>query len=102
MSVNLSVKNAPDAMVERLKARAKRNHRSLQGEMMAILERAADEYSPIPPDPQTPEEIEAMMADRRKAIDELREFSRTLPYSPIDSVTLIRQMRDEDDEWSPE
>ncbi len=38
--VHLSIKNAPDQIVARLKDRAKRHHRSLQGELMAILEEA--------------------------------------------------------------
>ena len=38
MPVNLSIKNVPDGLVERLRKRAKRHHRSLQGELMAILE----------------------------------------------------------------
>ena len=38
MPVNLSIKNTPDAIVTKLRERAKRNHRSLQGELMAILE----------------------------------------------------------------
>ncbi len=38
--VNLSVKNVPDEMMEKLRKRAKRHHRSLQGELMAILEEA--------------------------------------------------------------
>lgn len=41
MSVNLSVKNVPEALAAKLRARAERNHRSLQGELMAILEAAA-------------------------------------------------------------
>ena len=41
MPVNLSIKNAPDLIVERLRRRAARNHRSLQGELMAIIEAAA-------------------------------------------------------------
>jgi plasmid stability protein len=41
MGVNLSVKNVPEDLVERLRRRAKANHRSLQGELMAILEEAA-------------------------------------------------------------
>ncbi len=40
MPVNLSIKNAPDEIVERLRLRAERNHRSLQGEMLAIFEDA--------------------------------------------------------------
>jgi plasmid stability protein len=40
-AVTLSVKNVPSDLARRLKARAARNHRSLQGELMAILEQAA-------------------------------------------------------------
>lgn len=40
MPVNLSVKNVPDALAEKLRERAQRNHRSLQGELVAILEAA--------------------------------------------------------------
>ena len=43
MAVNLSIKNASDEVVAALKLRAKRNHRSLQGELMAIIEAAARE-----------------------------------------------------------
>lgn len=43
MAVNLSVKNVPEALAARLRERAERNHRSLQGELMAILEIAASE-----------------------------------------------------------
>lgn len=41
MSVNLSIKDVPDALAEKLRARAARNHRSLQGELMAVIEQAA-------------------------------------------------------------
>ena len=41
MPVDLSVKKVPDDVAERLRARAKRNHRSLQGELLCILEEAA-------------------------------------------------------------
>ncbi len=40
MPVNVSVKNVPDDVIDRLRKRAKRNHRSLQGELMVILEEA--------------------------------------------------------------
>ena len=43
MSVNLSVKNVPSALAAKLRERAERNHRSLQGELMAILEAAASD-----------------------------------------------------------
>lgn len=41
MPVNLSIKNVPEAIAERLKARAASNHRSLQGELMSILQAVA-------------------------------------------------------------
>ena len=48
MPVNLSIKEVPDATADRLRARALRNHRSLQGELMAIIERAANEVADMP------------------------------------------------------
>jgi hypothetical protein len=39
--VSFSVKNVPDDTAEALRSRARRNHRSLQGELLAILEAAA-------------------------------------------------------------
>lgn len=50
MAVNLSVKNAPDDVVRRLKERAARHHRSLQGELLAILEDAVRSPRPLTPD----------------------------------------------------
>ena len=43
MTVNLSIKECPTPLADRLRLRAERNHRSLQGELMAIIERAANE-----------------------------------------------------------
>lgn len=37
---NLSIKDVPDAWAQALRERASRSHRSLQGELMAIIERA--------------------------------------------------------------
>ena len=41
MPIDLSIKRVPDDLVERLRDRAKKNHRSLQGELRMILEDAA-------------------------------------------------------------
>ena len=38
MGVNLSIRNVPDPLAQRLRDRAKRNHRSIQGELLSILE----------------------------------------------------------------
>jgi antitoxin FitA len=50
MPVNLSIKNAPDQVVQRLRERAERHHRSLQGELMAIIEAAVREDRPATPE----------------------------------------------------
>jgi plasmid stability protein len=76
MSVNLSIKNAPDPVVERLRARAKRHHRSLQGELLAIIEAAARED-----DFATPAEI-------------LAEIRQLGVRTAGDSVEIIRTDRD--------
>lgn len=41
MAVNLSIKNVPDHVAEALRARAAAHHRSLQGELLALLHEAA-------------------------------------------------------------
>jgi hypothetical protein len=45
MQVNLSIKGVPEEIAERLRQRAARNHRSLQGELMAIVSQAAAEMT---------------------------------------------------------
>ncbi len=47
MSVNLSIKNVPDEIAEKLRQQAKANHRSLQGELLALLKNAVDSPSKI-------------------------------------------------------
>lgn len=38
--VNVTIKNIPEDLVQRLRERARRHHRSVQGEVLAILEEA--------------------------------------------------------------
>ena len=45
---NLSIKNVPEPIVEKLRMRAAANHRSLQGELMALVCHAADDAAPRP------------------------------------------------------
>ena len=45
MSVTLSINEIPDALASRLRVFAQRNHRSLQGKLMAIIKDAACEPS---------------------------------------------------------
>lgn len=49
MPVNLSIKNVPDELADRLRRRADAAHRSMQGELMAILEAALDDRPPMRP-----------------------------------------------------
>ena len=48
MALNLSIKNTPDDVVERLRLRAKRNHRSLQGELLSIVTEAVAAEDDVP------------------------------------------------------
>jgi len=77
-TVTLSVKNVPEALAERLRQRAKRNHRSLQGELLAILEEANGGSS-----------------RGTVTIEELMERGKALGLStPSESVQMIREDRD--------
>jgi antitoxin FitA len=73
MPVSLSIKNAPDDMVERLKQRAARHHRSLQGELMAILEEAVRTSRPLTPDDVLTQVRQLGLSTPREAAAILRE-----------------------------
>jgi antitoxin FitA len=76
MPVSLSIKNAPDEMVKRLKQRAQRHHRSLQGEVMAILEEAVGTSRRLTPD---------------EVLAEVRRLRLTTPRS---AAAMVRADRD--------
>ena len=76
MPVNLSIKNAPDEVVAKLRKRAERHHRSLQGELMAILEEAVTS-----PEPLTPDAV-------------LEKVRRLGLRTPAEAVRMIRADRD--------
>jgi plasmid stability protein len=40
--MDISIKNVPEEKLERLRLRAKRNHRSLQGELLALIDEAIE------------------------------------------------------------
>jgi plasmid stability protein len=93
MPVNLSVKNVPDALAERLRERAAANHRSLQRELVAILEQAVS-LAGEPVERRAPVHSGA---DRRAVEDVLAELREIFPEprrGGPSSVDLIRQMRD--------
>ena len=76
MPVNLSIKNAPDHVVRRLRERAERHHRSLQGELLAIIEEAVRHEGPASP------------------TDVLAEIRRLGLNTPMEAAALIRADRD--------
>ena len=72
MPVNLSIKNAPDHVVQRLRERAEKHHRSLQGELMAIIEAAVREDRPATPEMVLAEVRELGLRTPREAEDIVR------------------------------
>ncbi len=72
MTVNLSIKNVPDELAERLRRRAAARHRSLQGELLSILEEAVAEGRRI-----TIEEARRLVLEHGlETPDEAREMIR--------------------------
>lgn len=75
MPLNLSIKNAPEDVVKKLRDRAKRHHRSLQGELLAIIE-------------------ESVRSEERLSPDEVLEEVRRLSlHTPSESLEMIRADR---------
>jgi len=77
MPLDLSIKRVPDLLVERLRKRAALNHRSLQGELMAMLEEHV-----------TPQD--------RLTLEQVIEMNRAAGFrTPSESVEMIREDRDD-------
>lgn len=68
MPVSLSIKDVPDALAAGLRERAARHHRSLQRELMALVEAAVAETAQTAHEPQGPYAAPAP-ARRREAGD---------------------------------
>jgi antitoxin FitA len=89
MAVNLSVKNVPEDVAELLRQRAARNRRSLQRELLSILEMAVGRGAGGGASTASAAPRAAL------TIDELAEISRRLfPSGTESSVGYLRQLRD--------
>ena len=85
MPVDLSIKEVPDDIANRLRERAQRNHRSLQGELRAVLDAAVRE----------PAEPGSMLRERTPAYGagfDLVSHRIVAPRS--ESALMIREERD--------
>jgi plasmid stability protein len=100
----LSIKDVPDDLAERLRQRAARNHRSLQGELMAIIEQAVQPSQPAPAPAPPPEAVGLGWGGRpilrrgSKTIEQIAAEHRARFPQPLRSgpsaVDIIRADRD--------
>ena len=76
MPVSLSIKNVPDHIAEKLRKRAAERHRSLQGELLAILEESVAPDQAIAP------------------VELLRRLKALGLETPSESALFVREDRD--------
>ena len=107
---NLSIKDVPEAWAEALRQRAARNHRSLQGELMALVEQAVKQETEVPTssaDPAHPGAPRIVGYDPRgrpivqrgwKTIEQIAAEQRARGRPPANGaplgVDIIREDRD--------
>jgi plasmid stability protein len=103
MAVNISIKSVPDELAQRLRERAARNHRSLQGELLAIIEQAvATPAAPQAPATETGMSgVQEFQVQGWKTIEQLVAERRATGWQPHPSlaqaplaVDIIRADRD--------
>jgi plasmid stability protein len=112
MSQTLTIRNVPDALARKLKTRAERNHRSLQGEVMAILVQASaastaeqtaapyrkslSESAANTTAPETAPHPANGAPGKKLTIEEIWERGKRLGLSgPNESARIVRKVRDE-------
>ena len=94
---NLSIKNVPDEVLDKLRERASRHHRSIQGELMALLSAALE-----PPasggEPSGTNEAPRIRRSGTRRIEEIAAEHRDRVKKPRKrgplAVDLIRAERD--------
>jgi len=93
---NLSIKNVPEEVVARLRARARRNHRSLQGELLELACAAARSVDDAA-QPARPLKLKRAPGGTR-SIEQIAAEHRARQAQPIadapSAAELIRRERD--------
>ena len=102
MGINLSIKNVPETLAEKLRQRAVTNHRSLQGELMALLEATfgGGDHAPRGQSraTNTPDKIDAAtnaasIAEIGTKLRQICPINSNIPENQT-SVKIVRRMRD--------
>jgi len=104
MPVTLSIKNVPDNVARRLREQAERNHRSLQGELLSLVERAVEAPSFIDlhlsRQPLIASQSESALQirndrdGRRFTVEDLYDYVSSLGKgTPKEATAWIRQAR---------
>ena len=78
MPVNLSIKNVPDEVAAKLRQRAKINHRSLQGELLALLQDSVEPASKL---------------NARELLQMVRDTGLRTPREATATIRAIRDAR---------
>ena len=92
---NLSIKDVPESWAEALRQRAARNHRSLQGELMALVEQAVNEAPAFAyAGGSAPQSVRQGGKAPEQVIAELRaKYPQPVAGQPL-GVDIIRHDRD--------
>ena len=94
---NLSIKNVPDEVLDKLRERASRHHRSIQGELMALLSAALGSQASGAESPGT-HDVPNMRRSGMRRIEDIAAEHRERVKKPIKhgplAVDLIRAERD--------
>ncbi len=96
MGINLSIKNVPETLAEKLRQRAVTNHRSLQGELMALLEATCgggDHASRGQSRAATNATKAASIAEIGTKLRQICPINSNIPENQT-SVKIVRRMRD--------
>ena len=100
MEVNLSIKGVRVSLAQALKERASANHRSLQGELMAIIEAAAQDtrqsFAAVTTNAEVSQRTTRQASSIAKIGAELRKLCPSVAHlaEGESAAEVIRRMRD--------